>query len=126
VATGKSRSLAAQVKGGAYDDSARYGSIGSSKGGGYQRWLKLNSRFSDHYGLISIGMEERGVRTPGFDEPPRSGGEGRRRALAPTVPSDQRGMSGAAANNPSLSARSIACARFKCERKHVVRKFAIG
>jgi len=54
--------------------------------------------------LISIGMEERWIRTPGFDEPTRSGGEGRRRAQAPTVPSDQRGMSGAAANNPSLSA----------------------
>src|ERR1700684_4414640 len=76
--------------------------------------------------LISIGMEERGVRPPGFAEPPRSGGEGRRRALAPTVPSDQRGMSGAAANNPSLSAKSITCACCKCERKHVVRKIAIG
>ena len=41
--------------------------------------------------------------TIGFDQPPRSGGEGRRRALAPTVPSDQRGMSGAAAGSSTES-----------------------
>jgi len=35
-------------------------------------------------------------------------------------------MSGAAANNPSLSAKSIACAWFGYQRKHVVRKFAVG
>src|ERR1700691_5940381 len=57
--------------------------------------------FAERGCLASLG----GVRTLGFDQPPRSGGAGRR-SDATAVPSAKRGMSGVAANNPSLSANN--------------------
>ena len=65
-----------------------------------------------------MAWKSAGFESQGSTSRRGSGGEGHRRAQAPTVPSDERGMSAAAANNPSLSARSIACASFGYERKH--------